>query len=165
MPFSFSSLCLACSGSVSLELLFHRKPSLILYQVGRWAWRLQNRWRISRYITLVNLLASDRVERKPGESNDPDAVTADSVPMPEYLTWEDRSDSIAQRTTRLLSDTDVYDALVDEFALLKEKFARPGASQTAAAYIGNVVNESHNTIRRPHFLANTADRSKHRVAG
>ena len=57
--------CLACSGSVSLELMFHTKPSAILYWVNRPAHFLVKHFIVHvKYITLVNLLAcEDRFER------------------------------------------------------------------------------------------------------
>ncbi|MFV1967327.1 MAG: lipid-A-disaccharide synthase, partial [Pirellulaceae bacterium] len=50
--------CLACSGSVSLELLYHEKPTVILYRVTWAAYIAQRLLRSVKYITLVNLLAS-----------------------------------------------------------------------------------------------------------
>ena len=52
--------CLACSGSVSLELLYHLKPTIIHYKVSRLAFFVQRYFRTVRFITLVNLLASDQ---------------------------------------------------------------------------------------------------------
>ncbi|MCH5376693.1 MAG: lipid-A-disaccharide synthase, partial [Planctomycetes bacterium] len=39
-----SRCCLACSGSVSLELLYHTKPSLVLYRVDRIPFQLATRF-------------------------------------------------------------------------------------------------------------------------
>ena len=50
--------CLACSGSVSLELLYHCKPTVIQYQVSRFGYFVQSIFRKVRYITLVNLLTA-----------------------------------------------------------------------------------------------------------
>ena len=52
--------CMACSGSVSLELLYHEKPTVVVYWVSRTAMRIQRFFRKSRYITLVNLLATSQ---------------------------------------------------------------------------------------------------------
>jgi len=67
-----ADICLACSGSVSLELLYHAKPTIIYYQVSRFGYWLQDKIRIARYITLVNLLDADQISRKAGESYNPD---------------------------------------------------------------------------------------------
>ena len=51
--------CMACSGSVSLELLYHKRPTAILYWIAPTAYFVQRLFRRSRYITLVNLLTVD----------------------------------------------------------------------------------------------------------
>ena len=53
--------CLAVSGSVSLELLYQTKPTVILYWITPLAFAVQKRFRKVKYITLVNLLADRRV--------------------------------------------------------------------------------------------------------
>ena len=50
---------------MSLELLYHTTPSVILYQVSRLAFSVQRFFRKVRYITLVNLLTSDDLFPKP----------------------------------------------------------------------------------------------------
>ena len=60
--------CLAVSGSVSLELLAANKPTVIYYRIGKWPMRIQQCFRRTRYITLVNLLAVDMFDmRSPHE--------------------------------------------------------------------------------------------------
>ncbi len=163
-------LCLACSGSVSLELLYHRKPSIILYRISRWAYWLQDRFRISRYITLVNLLATDRLERRPGECYDPDAGDAESVPMPEYLVWDNPSGSLADRAVRLLTDHEEYARQQSELSDLCAQYARSGASREAARFIDRrLYGEDQHTSELParptlaHLTRTTG--SPHRAAG
>ena len=69
--------CMACSGSVSLELLYHEKPTVVVYWVSRTAMRIQRFFRKSRYITLVNLLATSQLEARDGETYDPDRPGAE----------------------------------------------------------------------------------------
>ena len=45
---------------VSLELLYHTKPTVILYYISRLAFFVQTFFRKVRYITLVNLLTTER---------------------------------------------------------------------------------------------------------
>ena len=42
---------------MSLELLYHAKPTVILYWISPLAYAVQKRFRKVKYITLVNLLA------------------------------------------------------------------------------------------------------------
>ena len=53
--------CMAVSGSVSLELLYHTKPTVILYWISRWPIFVQRFFRKVKYITLVNLLSTDEL--------------------------------------------------------------------------------------------------------
>ena len=52
-----SKACIAVSGSVSLELLYRVRPTVIVYRMGRVAEFVRPRVLKSKYITLVNLLA------------------------------------------------------------------------------------------------------------
>ena len=127
--------CLACSGSVSLELLYHRKPTAVLYWVPRYAYVVQGWFRKVKYITLVNLLATgglDNSDMKPFDPNQPDA---DQIPFPEYLTWEDKSNELAAHLIEWLTDPNRYALRVDSLDQLCREVALPGASQRAARYI------------------------------
>jgi lipid-A-disaccharide synthase len=131
-----SRCCLACSGSVSLELLYHTKPSLVLYWVERFPFRVATRFFMTvRFITLVNLLATSEPFLKPGQRYDRAAASADGVPLPEYLTYEDPSREMAEHVVRWLEDDAVYRRRVQQLVDLKRRYANTGASRTAAAYI------------------------------
>jgi lipid-A-disaccharide synthase len=127
-----ATVCLACSGSVSLELLYHTKPTVIHYRISPLAYFVQRFFRRVRFITLVNLLASDDRYCTRGESYDPDR---DRVPFPEYLTSEDRTDEMASDLLRWLREPEQCAATVAQLASLKSKFARSGATRRAAQYV------------------------------
>ncbi len=55
---------MSVSGSVSLELLYHTTPTVILYWITPLAYLVQSFFRKVKYITLVNLLATDALEEK-----------------------------------------------------------------------------------------------------
>ncbi len=127
--------CLACSGSVSLELLYHLKPSIIVYRVSRFAMFVQRFFRRVRFITLVNLLATSRLYTPNAEIYDPDAVDAERIPFPEYLTCEDKSTAIAQRVVVWLTDEAARQTTIDQLRSIKERWGTPGASRRAAEYL------------------------------
>jgi lipid-A-disaccharide synthase len=131
----------AGSGSVSLELLYHEKPSAILYWVP-WLQYLLVRYLLIRvrYITLVNLLAADDPFRGPIRPFDPTAPGAERVPLPEYPTHEDKSEELASHVVQWLSDDKCYAAKVSQLRELKNQFAQPGASLEAARYILRALN-------------------------
>jgi lipid-A-disaccharide synthase len=57
---------MSVSGSVSLELLYHTTPTVILYWITRPAYFVQGFFRKVKYITLVNLLAAGGLEAEEG---------------------------------------------------------------------------------------------------
>jgi lipid-A-disaccharide synthase len=136
-----SRCCLACSGSVSLELLYYTKPALILYRAGKLSLALAIRLFMKvRFITLVNLLAAKDPFLAPGECYDGAAARAEDVPLPEYLTWEDPSREMADRMVGWLKHETHYEQRVQRLLELKRLHVDSGASRTAAAYLLRVVN-------------------------
>jgi lipid-A-disaccharide synthase len=147
--------CLACSGSVSLELLYHEKPTVVLYKVRPFALFVQGFFRKVRYITLVNLLATHDLFPGKVELYDPDASGAESVPFPEYLTSGDKSVPMAKHILRWLTDARDRASRVMRLRALKERHAAPGASFAAAEYILQSLVptplSSHPRVPPPHF--------------
>jgi lipid-A-disaccharide synthase len=130
-----ATCCMAVSGSVSLELLYHTKPSVILYRVSRLGFWVQRFARNVRYITLVNLITAPALTGKSvGVYDRRDPMDA-HVLMPEYLTCEDRSVEIAAHLVEWLTDTSVRERRIAEMAALKQRLAHGGASRRAAEYI------------------------------
>jgi len=144
---------MAVSGSVSLELLYHTKPTVILYRISRAAYFVQQFFRKVKYITLVNLLATDGLAATDLAPYDPAQPDADRVLFPEYLTWEDKSSQIAAHVVEWLTDDEKREARVAELARLKAEVGHGGASARAAEYIVNALGDRPSVIPRPHFLA------------
>jgi lipid-A-disaccharide synthase len=126
---------MACSGSVSLELLYHKKPTVVLYWISPLAYRVQEFFRRVKYITLVNLLTAKELFPADTTPYDPADVDADRVLFPEYLTCQDKSLAIAGHLVRWLADDRAREELVAELAKLKARVGHGGASQTSAELI------------------------------
>ncbi|MEM8678362.1 MAG: lipid-A-disaccharide synthase [Planctomycetota bacterium] len=124
--------CIACSGSVSLELLFHRKPAVIVYAISRGAFLLQSIFRTARHITLTNLLAEHHHT---------------PIPVPEHLTWRDESDQIAAQVVHWIEDEEAYAANCRLLSQLCAQDAVPGASERAADYMLRQLNSPGGTPR------------------
>lgn len=137
---SMADACVACSGSVSLELLHYRKPSVIVYRVGLLASLIGSFLLRSRYITLVNLLAVDRVTKRAGDSYNPNRYEDTTVPMPEYVSVLDCSPGIAKWITRWFSDPELLEARIAQLDNLAKGFAETGASTRAARIIANKLD-------------------------
>lgn len=133
--------CMAVSGSVSLELLYHTKPTVVLYWITRFAFRVQQFFRNVKYITLVNLLACEDLYPKNLDLFDPHAPDAEQVLMPEYLTYEDRSRDVADHVIQWLTDPGVYARSVARLAEMRARVATPGASERAARYVVRQLDE------------------------
>jgi lipid-A-disaccharide synthase len=143
--------CMAVSGSVSLELLYQAKPTVILYWISRVAYRVQGFFRRVKYITLVNLLSADAPfgpDLTPFNPHHPDAR---QVLFPEYLTCEDRSLEIATHVVQWLTDDSLRRERVASLAELKARVGHGGASAQAADYILKALAQSPAPVPRPHF--------------
>jgi lipid-A-disaccharide synthase len=135
-----ADVCLACSGSVSLELMYHQLPTVIVYRVSRLMNLFKNLFLRCRYITLVNLMASESIERTGWATYWPDSPGAADVPMPEYLTRRDCSQALAQRVGDLLDRPEELERRRDWLGRLKQQFAVPGASVRGAELIFEQLN-------------------------
>ena len=134
-----ADVCIACSGSVSLELMFHRLPTVIVYKVSKVMRCMEKVLIRARYITLVNLFESIKLSRDGIKTYDPDAKGAAPLPMPEYLTSSDRSPQIAARIGKLLNDKAERETTIDHLDRLAKQYAKPGASERAANYIAECL--------------------------
>jgi lipid-A-disaccharide synthase len=149
---SIADVCLAVSGSVSLELLYHRRPTVVCYRISRPAYRVQSYFRHTKYITLVNLLVAEELFPADVSPYDPAGPDADRALFPEYLTWEDRAQQMADHVIGWLADTQQYNRLVGRLDELRTKVGAGGASNRAADYIVRSLDARPHPIPRPHFL-------------
>jgi lipid-A-disaccharide synthase len=137
-----SECTMAVSGSVSLELLYHTKPTVILYYISPLAFFVQSFFRKVRYITLVNLLVTDDLFPKRVATYDPNDPVDANVLMPEYLTCEDKSHQVAEHVIEWLTDPAKRSARIAQLAALKERVGYGGASKRAADYLLGELNGS-----------------------
>ena len=144
--------CLAVSGSVSLELLYHAKPTVIHYAISPLADWLQKRFRRVRYITLVNLLTTDDRFPKSITPFDPHSAEAERVLFPEYLTSMDKTSMLAEHITQWLTDREARSRLVARLEKLRDEVGHGGAARSAASYILAKINRGPSEAPRPHFV-------------
>jgi lipid-A-disaccharide synthase len=108
--------CVAVSGSVSLELLYRRVPSVILYRVSPLDLKVARFFMKVKWMCLVNLLAEQEL-------------------YPEFLTDRCEAESIAAYLRRWLDDPAVSDELRSGLTSLRRRYAEPGACVRAAEYV------------------------------
>lgn len=148
--------CLAVSGSVSLELLYHQKPTVIVYTIGRVGYELQARCRRVKHITLVNLLAGDDIfvadSRSWGSrTGEAPGCGAEAPLFPEYLTYGDRAPDIAGHLITWLRNREERERLVGRLSALKSQVAQGGACGRAASYILAELDGRPQVQARPHY--------------
>jgi lipid-A-disaccharide synthase len=141
---------MAVSGSVSLELLYHTTPTVILYYISRFAFFVQKFFRKVRYITLVNLLTSDDLFPKRVATYDPSEPSDAHVLMPEYLTCQDKSAAVANHVIEWLTEPAKRAARVAQLTELKERVGHGGASCRAADYMLKVLDARQPPVLRTH---------------
>jgi lipid-A-disaccharide synthase len=114
--------CLSVSGSVSLELLYRGKPSVVLYRHHAISIFLAHLLKRVPYITLVNLLADKEL-------------------FPEFFGVGCPAETMAAHVLRWLNDRSAYEALCGELAALRDRVAEPGACDRAAESVLALVRE------------------------
>jgi lipid-A-disaccharide synthase len=111
-----SKACIAVSGSVSLELLYRAKPTVIVYRTNRMLETFIRPLITTKYVTLVNLLA-------------------DKMIYPEFVTRHCEAAGISETILHWLNDAKAYAGVCRELLALRERTARPGACDRAARRI------------------------------
>lgn len=111
-----SDACIAVSGSVSLELMFRAKPTVVVYRMSPLSLWLARRLVKLQYFTLVNLLANAEL-------------------FPEIATARDESDRIAGHVLVWLNDPRQRDAAIARLVALRNRVAVPGACERAANFL------------------------------
>lgn len=142
-----ATCAMACSGSVSLELLAARLPTVIAYHLTGIQHFLAARFLRCRHITLVNLMALEKIERDGRPLFDPDLPDAADCPMPEYLTSGNRSASIAGRISGWLADPRALLRRRQWLDQLASQYAIPGASDRAAGRILDQLRPAGSGVR------------------
>ena len=132
-----ATACMACSGSVSLELMHYRKPTVIVYKIKPVIYAAQALMLRTKYITLVNLIAAKDLAKKTWRPTDPDSGTADArgMVMPEYLSTGDVSKPAALQVIKWLQNPELLQEKIDQLDQLAIQYAKPGAVDQAADYI------------------------------
>ncbi|GAF97861.1 unnamed protein product, partial [marine sediment metagenome] len=130
---------IACSGSVSLELLYFTRPTVIYYKLSRvfeWLFRrVFSRVAKIRYVTLVNLLVCDEPFCQRAEPWDPHGPRADEPIFPEYPTSRDKSADVAEHVIEWLRQPAKHERCRQRLEELKARVAHGGASRAAATAI------------------------------
>jgi len=143
---------IAVSGSVSLELLASRVPTVIVYRISGLAFVVQSWFRHARHITLVNLLAC----REPIGPTRPVLVPPAGVPaadeemvFPEYLAVHDPAEAAAGHVVDWLVNPSAHDAVVARLERIAHDVARGGSASRAADAVLAIADAGRPGCERP----------------
>jgi lipid-A-disaccharide synthase len=164
-----AACAMAVSGSVSLELLASRVPTVIVYRVGAVAHVVQSWFRHARFITLVNLLAIPEpiVPVVPRlwppthvEPADPEAV------FPEYLCVQDPAEAVAGHVVAWLTDPVARAVATGRIDSLARAVVRGGSAARAAEAVLAIAAAGRGDAAagRPHVSRDFQTTPGHRAA-
>jgi lipid-A-disaccharide synthase len=108
--------CIAVSGSVGLELLYHGKPSVVTYRISPLARKVSRPFIKSRFISLVNLLADEEV-------------------FPEFLSDRCEAEALSAVVSGWLHEPAAHAEVCRRLATLRRQVGEPGACVRTADYI------------------------------
>ena len=115
-----SKACISVSGSVSLELLYRAKPTVIVYRTSKLAELIVRPLLTINSITLVNLLADKRI-------------------YPEFASEHIDESAVARAVLRWLDDEAAHAEVCQDLRTLRDQVAQPGACVRAAQRIVEVA--------------------------
>jgi len=118
-----ADLVLVASGTAALEVAFHEKPMIVMYNASRVFYHLIGRWLIhTPYLCLPNILAGREI-------------------VPEFMPYYASTEPIAQRAIELLLSDDKRRAMERELASLVEPLRARRASERAADMLLDMVKQ------------------------
>ena len=126
---------IAVSGSVSLELLAARVPTVIVYRISGLAYVVQSWFRRARFITLVNLLVSREPIGPPRPVLWPPGGVPPADPemvFPEYLSVDDPAGAAAGHVIEWLTDSHARGCVTVRLEAIAHEVARAGSAERAA---------------------------------
>jgi lipid-A-disaccharide synthase len=148
-----ATAAIAVSGSVSLELLAARVPTVIVYRVSGFAYVVQSWFRRARFITLVNLLAC----REPVGRTWPVLRPPQGVPpadpetvFPEYLAVGDPAPRAADHVVEWLTLPEARAAVLERIERVAGAVVEGGSAGRAAAAVLAIASGTPTTGRRDH---------------
>lgn len=117
-----STAAIAVSGSVSLELLYHQKPTAVVYHASPLLYHVIGPALVRvPYLTLVNYFACRKI-------------------YPEFIGYRDQSAAIAARVLPWLTDSPERTKTVAFLGELKRLYCNPGATAAVAARLLQMAN-------------------------
>ncbi len=111
---SAADLVLVASGTTTLEVAYHRKPMIVMYNASRVFYHLLGRWLLTTpHLSLPNILAGKRV-------------------VPEFMPYYASTKPIIERAIGILGDADERSRMTLALGQLTDRLSGQGASARVA---------------------------------
>jgi lipid-A-disaccharide synthase len=120
-----ADLALVASGTTTLEVAFHERPMIVMYNASRLFYHLIGRWMIrTPHLSLPNILAGREI-------------------VPEFMPYYRSTAPIAARAIELLSRSELRERMVGDLRTIVEPLREARASQgTAEMLLGMISDHS-----------------------
>ncbi len=119
-----AELVLVASGTTTLEVAFHAKPMVVMYNASRWSYQLIGRWLINTpYLSLPNILAGREI-------------------VPEFMPYYTSVEPIADRAIELLASEEARRRMSDELSEIVAPMRNTRASARTADLLMSLIEES-----------------------
>ncbi len=117
-----SDLVLSASGTGALEVAYHQKPMIIMYNASKWGYLLVGRWLIStKYLSLINILAQKEL-------------------IPEFMPYIKNISDISETAISLLRDEERTQQIATEAYKLIQTLYKPNPAKTVARLAYNLMS-------------------------
>ncbi len=118
-----ADLCLAASGTVTLEIAYFGTPMIVMYQTPKWRYLLVGRWLIhTPHLSLPNILAGREI-------------------VPEFMPYYDRTGPIVARAQELLSNANTLARVRSDLTDMIRSATKPNAARNAAQEMVTLLRE------------------------
>lgn len=119
-----ADIALVASGTITLEVMYHGTPMIVMYNAARWPYQLIGRWLIrTRYLSLPNILAGREI-------------------VPEFMPYYRSVDPMIARAVEWLATPATMDRVRNDLRQAIEPLAKAGASARAAAELQTMLEET-----------------------
>ena len=120
-----ADLVLVASGTTALEVAFHERPMIVMYQSSRFFYHTIGRWMIdSRHLSLPNILAGREI-------------------VPEFMPYYTSTDPIAERAIGLLRSEDARRTMAENLAKIVAPLRGTHAAQRTAEQLLAMIDRPH----------------------
>jgi len=116
-----ADLVLTASGTVTLEVMYHGTPMIVMYNTARWSYQLVARWLINTpFLSIPNILAGREI-------------------VPEYMPYYRTTDPIVARVREWLATPSTLERVRRDLRETIAPIAKSGAAANAAKELDNLL--------------------------